>query len=226
MLQCHPGAGGWINCYLTLLDRVLEINAIFLLEKSMSLTWGVFSVWGGYSGKREVREREAGGLWWNTARSEGKWGTEPGRFGGTRGALDLSPRSDWCSAELTQPILGECRCNINTHLEQMWLKAWNIEQTAATDPVPLLQHLCSINVQGFCGQQGCCCSSIQQMGQAMATPRKAVPWRQAIPRLQSEIWRRKGRWGEGGSTSPRELLSAYYQWHLLHSWSKLSLVCF
>lgn len=62
--------------------------------------------------------------------------------------------SDWSSAKLTEPILSGCHCNINTHLEQMWLKAWNIEQTAATDPVPLHKLLCSINGTDWCGQEG------------------------------------------------------------------------
>lgn len=62
--------------------------------------------------------------------------------------------SDWSSAKLTEPILSGCHCNINTHLEQMWLKAWNIEQTAATDPVPLHKLLCSINVVDWRGQEG------------------------------------------------------------------------
>lgn len=60
----------------------------------------------------------------------------------------------WSSAELTEPVLGGCHCNINTRLEQMWLKAWNIEQTAATDPVPLHKHLCSINAVDGWGQEG------------------------------------------------------------------------
>lgn len=75
--------------------------------------------------------------------------------GGGRGsaggwtALALSQGSAWYLAKLTEPILSACHCNINTHLEQMWLKARNIEQTAATDPVPLHEHLCSINVVVF-----------------------------------------------------------------------------
>lgn len=69
-------------------------------------------------------------------------------------ALSLSLGSAWCLAKLTEPILSGCHCNINTHLEQMWLKAWNIEQTAATDPVPLHEHLCSINALLSQGQEG------------------------------------------------------------------------
>lgn len=66
--------------------------------------------------------------------------------------------SGWSSAKLTEPILGGCHCNINTHLEQMWLKAWNIEQTAATDPRPLRKLLCSINAENSRGQEGSCYS--------------------------------------------------------------------
>lgn len=69
-------------------------------------------------------------------------------------ALSLSLGSAWCLAKLTEPILSGCHCNINTHLEQMWLKAWNIEQTAATDPVPLHEHLCSINAARSRGREG------------------------------------------------------------------------
>lgn len=36
----------------------------------------------------------------------------------------------------------------------MWLKAWNIEQTAATDPVPLRKRFCSINAEDWRGQEG------------------------------------------------------------------------
>lgn len=97
--------------------------------------------------------------WCGERRSDG---VEPGKMdtgGGGRGstvgwtALSLSPGSAWHSAELTEPILSGCHCNINTHLEQMRLKAWNIEQTAATDPVPLQEHLWSIDA-AFPGRKG------------------------------------------------------------------------
>lgn len=37
-------------------------------------------------------------------------------------SFPLLQGSGWSSAKLTEPILGGCHCNINTHLEQMWLK--------------------------------------------------------------------------------------------------------
>lgn len=147
MLQCHTGARGWINCYLTLLDRVLEINAIFLLENHcLSFSFSFFPLrWG--------RSTEEGVLMeLSQARQIRGGGGKDSTVGWT--ALSLSPGSAWRLAELTEPILSGCHCNINTHLEQMWLKAWNIEQTAATDPVPLHEHLCSINAVCSWGREG------------------------------------------------------------------------
>lgn len=148
MLQCHTGARGWINCYLTLLDRVLEINAIFLLENHcLSFSFSFFFCFGGEGALRRV-------LAWSGAQQGG--GAERKNTESTVGwtALSLSLGSAWCLAKLTEPILSGCHCNINTHLEQMWLKAWNIEQTAATDPVPLHEHLCSINALLSQGREG------------------------------------------------------------------------
>lgn len=151
MLQCHTGARGWINCYLTLLDRVLERNAIFLLENHCLVLVFIFlsppaslQWWGSI--------KEGVLLKWNQARQIRGGGGRDSTVGWT--ALLLSSGSVWCLAKLTEPILSGCHCNINTHLEQMWLKAWNIEQTAATDPVPSHEHLCSINAVCSWGREG------------------------------------------------------------------------
>lgn len=172
MLQCHPGAGGRINCYLTLLDRGARNKCNFSPwerkrggEKPHPISLAGVCVWGGVVGGLKGEARGGGG-----EGSESKAGHDGGNteVPGERGCKKhtrfflfsllwkrtrwLSPGSDWCSAKLTEPLLCRCHCKISTHLEQMWLKAWNIEQTAATDPVPLLGHLCSINVQGSSGQ--------------------------------------------------------------------------
>lgn len=99
---------------------------------------------GGRSGGAEPGETEKGGCG-----KEKNWASTAGWT-----ALSLSLGSAWRLAKLTEPILSGCHCNINTHLEQMWLKAWNIEQTAATDPVPLQEHLCSINALRSRGREG------------------------------------------------------------------------
>lgn len=139
-------------------------------------------------------------LWWGGSTAEGVCMEQSQASGGgverkntesTVGwtALSLSLGSAWCLAKLTEPILSGCHCNINTHLEQMWLKAWNIEQTAATDPVPLHEHLCSINALLSQGREGSLYSlgsladgsssstmAMHHIGLAVPSPTRCMLW--------------------------------------------------